>query len=798
MQLRSQSRTPANALQLDLVGSDGPPDTATLSDRVAASDVNSHAAGSGGASGRFETSPPASAPSFGLGSPFRPAPVANRIPFRDLPTSPITSYQSRKRKHVEGVNELGRLPSAGQKRNRLHDASDPLSNDLDTVSLDDETTIRTPTSMPQFALQDPEPVGPFTPVYVARTIQRGLDALGQPYPPKQGLYDSPIGLGCRSRGTESTDHSDLDGSPLAIDTPTFSPEPTPPPSPRKDSLECLFENECLVPSLPTQSQLTQARMLETGKTPISVADCASSRSAGSIPPGVLDAFKEYLPLLEGLSEPGLPLLYEAWGSFWVGGEGSTDTTNSACNPPLFFWDPMAIVVSGVRCLAPGCSKPMSRASILEEPRSVVITPTSVSNSKAVYDDLFWIIGASYRCDQCATGRCRSYESWDPRILASLPTELQAKFPAVELDGQFIALPNFCNFYLQDPNIEISTSSNPPPAVATSLGTNLANSLEESPLPRKDRTSTTLGGTSLIRAPSSCWTLSPSLTLHEQDEDISSELPLTRWSPPNPGSPSLPPASTTGAPTSTLENTSHPGPEELVSLDRAPISVRTDPSAQAICSTAGTETQKLPHEASHSADDHPPDPPLSQTRRGKGTTASNGGSRRRSRPITVYTNNLPLIPVPPLAAPKLSSIPTTTPQATFTYPIVAYQGLRPLSATAGLFAVPLADGSSTGTTVGTASQGEGGDAAPLYTPRRCSNSRRHNLCVALLPGQRKSKGRRKSDRDVTGVKGSRKSRRSVPGDSNLGEDGAELEAQLGVDVGGVEGLEDFDGVAFEDG
>ncbi|KAG8918689.1 hypothetical protein FRC01_001720 [Tulasnella sp. 417] len=848
-----------NALLIleEIVGSDGPPNTATLNDRVAACGVNSHAAASRGNSGPFETSPSLSALPFGLGSPFRPAPVANRIPPQTLSTSPITSYQSRKRKHVEVVNELGSVRSAGQKRNRLHDASDPLSNNLDTVSLDDETAIRTPTSTPQFAFPDLEPLGLFTPANVASTIQRALDALGQPYSSKQSLYDSPVGLGCRSPSTESTDHSDLDGSPLAIDTPTLSPEPTPPPSPRKDSLECLVENEFLAPSLPTQSQLTQARMPETGRT---VADYPRSRSARSIPPGVLDAFKAHLPLLEEISERGIPQLYEAWGSFWVPrksnlfiqmgtstpsergvttseGEGLTDTTHSACNPAFFFWHPMAIAVGGVRCPAPGCSKPLSRGSILEEPRSVVVTPTSVSNSKAVYDDLFWIIGVSYRCTQCATGCGLSYESWDPRLLASLPTLLQAEFPAAELDGQFVALPNFWNFIpkvpaehrlesrsppsspqIQDPNIETSTSSDPPPAPLVSLGDNSANSLEESQLPRKDGTSTTLGSISLTRAPSSCSTLSPSLTLHEQDEDISPELPATPWSPPNPGSPGLPPASTTGAPTSTLENTSHTGPEELVSLDRAPSSVQNDLSAQAICSPAGTETQKPPHEASHSADGHPPDPPPSQTRLGRGNTASNGGSRRRSRPITVYTNNLPLIPVPPLTAPKLSSIPTTTPQATFTYPIAAYQELRPLSAT---------DGSSTFTTTETASQG---DAARLYKPRRCSkcgvkgcnggrriklctkpcvgcgqadcdkpHSSRHNLCVVHVPGPRKSKGkgRRKSERDVMPVKGSRKGRRSLSNDSNLAGDGAEVEAQLGVDVDGVEGLEDFDGMAFED-
>ncbi|KAF9059632.1 hypothetical protein BDP27DRAFT_1385738 [Rhodocollybia butyracea] len=81
-------------------------------------------------------------------------------------------------------------------------------------------------------------------------------------------------------------------------------------------------------------------------------------------------------------------------------------------PQFFLWDPDDLISIGISC--PSCNQSLNRNGILPRPRRIVDIDCS-----------FWIVGYSYCCRSCK----KNYRSWDRRILAKLPPQLSAQFPA---------------------------------------------------------------------------------------------------------------------------------------------------------------------------------------------------------------------------------------------------------------------------------------------------------------------------------------------------------------------------------
>ncbi|KAF9063573.1 hypothetical protein BDP27DRAFT_1426742 [Rhodocollybia butyracea] len=81
-------------------------------------------------------------------------------------------------------------------------------------------------------------------------------------------------------------------------------------------------------------------------------------------------------------------------------------------PQFFLWDPDDLISIGISC--PSCNQSLNRNGILPHPCHIVDIDCS-----------FWIVGYSYCCRSCK----KNYRSWDRRILAKLPPQLSAQFPA---------------------------------------------------------------------------------------------------------------------------------------------------------------------------------------------------------------------------------------------------------------------------------------------------------------------------------------------------------------------------------
>lgn len=294
---------------------------------------------------------------------------------------------------------------------------------------------------------------------VTKTIQGAPNKLGQRNPSnnqsppvlKRSTKTKPVNQGAPKKCRPPIDHS----------APSRTPTSSPPQ--QGNALEISSQDDIPASSLPRQYQAMQGPTRKAREAPTAAFEPGSHRSTGLVPPGVLEAFQPHIPLLINRSARGWPKLYETCDSFWLprksnffvhdegastasenavtttGGEASTRTTRSRCNPSFFFWDPMPLVIGGIRCPSPGCSKRLSRAYFLKEPRRVVFASESAPNSETICDDVFWVFGVKYKCYYCVSGDKVSYDSWDPRLLACLPAPLRAEFPAVERDGQLIAL-----------------------------------------------------------------------------------------------------------------------------------------------------------------------------------------------------------------------------------------------------------------------------------------------------------------------------------------------------------------------
>lgn len=159
-----------------------------------------------------------------------------------------------------------------------------------------------------------------------------------------------------------------------------------------------------------------------------VAD--APQNARKVPPEVIAAYEAHIPLLHKRAESGMPQLYEQYQTFWVpqksnfflltgssvstavntapddlGGDGtaatpiarSSTTSIQVHNPAFFFWDPLPLVLGGIRCPEPECRKPLKREGYVKGPRKVLIGAGGMAG-----ESCFWICGSRYVpcCSSC--------------------------------------------------------------------------------------------------------------------------------------------------------------------------------------------------------------------------------------------------------------------------------------------------------------------------------------------------------------------------------------------------------------
>nr|GAT42490.1 predicted protein [Mycena chlorophos] len=113
----------------------------------------------------------------------------------------------------------------------------------------------------------------------------------------------------------------------------------------------------------------------------------------------------------------------AGGTFWIRPKaawyrlGTTNPTPSHLfSAEFFFWDPLTVLGPNfaLACPKPGCSHHLTQYGFVDRPRRVVDI-----------ESCFWLVGNNYGCRSCGL-RLRS---WDARVLAKIPPELAAEFPA---------------------------------------------------------------------------------------------------------------------------------------------------------------------------------------------------------------------------------------------------------------------------------------------------------------------------------------------------------------------------------
>lgn len=153
-----------------------------------------------------------------------------------------------------------------------------------------------------------------------------------------------------------------------------------------------------------------------------------------LPKWVAVSFKAVLqsPLIKDKSATHMPRLYSELKTFWYPSPSAifqlrnTEDLKPAdvYEPRFFYWDPQPLVRNAsIGCPNQGCNSKLVRNGNIAAPRRVV-----------GLDELYWLVGVRYRCPTCINPKTRkegkiSFNSWDPRILASLPPSLAAAFPA---------------------------------------------------------------------------------------------------------------------------------------------------------------------------------------------------------------------------------------------------------------------------------------------------------------------------------------------------------------------------------
>ncbi|KAG8932761.1 hypothetical protein FRC00_014144 [Tulasnella sp. 408] len=153
-----------------------------------------------------------------------------------------------------------------------------------------------------------------------------------------------------------------------------------------------------------------------------------------LPRWVAVGFKAVLqsPFIKEKSATRMPKLYSELKTFWHPSPSPIFQLRDAedfkpadvYEPRFFYWDPQPLVqTNSILCPNKDCNSKLVRNGNIAAPRRVV-----------GLDELYWVIGVRYRCPTCVNPKTRktgklSFNSWDPRILASLPPSLAAAFPA---------------------------------------------------------------------------------------------------------------------------------------------------------------------------------------------------------------------------------------------------------------------------------------------------------------------------------------------------------------------------------
>lgn len=135
-------------------------------------------------------------------------------------------------------------------------------------------------------------------------------------------------------------------------------------------------------------------------------------------PRPLDSFTRLIRESYVRDSEGLPPLY-ARGKFRVEVAAPifqlrhASTIANLCGPELYLWDPLCLCPDGILC--PSCKGgPLHLGAHVPNPRYFVTVNWFAC-----------LVGYFYFCRACR----KSFRSWDPRILSSLPPVLRAEFPA---------------------------------------------------------------------------------------------------------------------------------------------------------------------------------------------------------------------------------------------------------------------------------------------------------------------------------------------------------------------------------
>ena len=145
------------------------------------------------------------------------------------------------------------------------------------------------------------------------------------------------------------------------------------------------------------------------------------------PDWLIAQFQQKIEECHDRDAQGLPPLYRNLRTFWFPTPSSFFllrqihvTPQSLFKARFFLWDPEPLCHGGIAC--PNCSTKLCRHGHIHIPRRCVDL-----------DGQFWIIGFRYYCPNCkpnlSPGLTATFQSWDNRILAVLPHELSAEFPA---------------------------------------------------------------------------------------------------------------------------------------------------------------------------------------------------------------------------------------------------------------------------------------------------------------------------------------------------------------------------------
>ncbi|KZW03429.1 hypothetical protein EXIGLDRAFT_151588 [Exidia glandulosa HHB12029] len=205
------------------------------------------------------------------------------------------------------------------------------------------------------------------------------------------------------------------------------PPAHPPPAPASHSASlhppATTSQPAPAPSLPASLN----PLLDPPTLLAALLDALNATQPASTPAHVSSAFAVHLrELTKPQPMPAIPAVYGHMRTFWLPTASSYFTSLVRGGPPsvrFFFWDPLQLVWSGIRC--PKCrTSSLVHKGLNKDPTATGDRPRRVLDTQAP-DGEFWLIGTRYACVACD----ETWHSWDDRILRMLPPALVKDFPA---------------------------------------------------------------------------------------------------------------------------------------------------------------------------------------------------------------------------------------------------------------------------------------------------------------------------------------------------------------------------------